>query len=258
SAFRQESDALASAVLAGGDSKKLSAWWLYVMLRTPDVLREKMTLFWHGHFATSAAKVQDAWLMHRQNELFRRHALDAWETLVQGVSRDPAMLIYLDSAVNRKSHPNENYARELMELFCLGEGQYSEQDIREAARCFTGWEVRRGKFYLNRRQLDLGEKTVLGERGPFSGEEVVRVILRQPAAPRFLARKLVRFFVLDEPELPDALLEPLAVEFRESGLDVGRLVRRILGSRLFFSEHALGRKVRSPVELGVGLLRALE
>lgn len=258
SAFRQESDALASAVLAGGDSKKLSAWWLYVMLRTPDVLREKMTLFWHGHFATSAAKVQDAWLMHRQNELFRRHALDAWETLVQGVSRDPAMLIYLDSAVNRRSHPNENYARELMELFCLGEGQYSEQDIREAARCFTGWEVRRGKFYLNRRQLDLGEKTVLGERGPFSGEEVVRVILRQPAAPRFLARKLVRFFVLDEPELPDALLEPLAVEFRESGLDVGRLVRRILGSRLFFSEHALGRKVRSPVELGVGLLRALE
>lgn len=256
--FQQESDALAGAVLAGGDPKKLSAWWLHVLLRTPDVLREKTTLFWHGHFATGAEKVQDALLMHRQNELFRRHALGSFEDLVQGVSRDPAMLVYLDSAVNRKAHPNENYAREVMELFCLGEGNYTEQDIREAARCFTGWEVRRGKFYLNRRQFDLGEKTVLGERGPFGGEDVVRVILRQPAAPRFLVRKLVRFFVFDEPEPCDALLEPLAAEFRESGLDVGRLVRRILSSRLFFSEHAVGRKVRSPVELGVGVLRALE
>jgi uncharacterized protein (DUF1800 family) len=217
-----------------------------------------MTLFWHGHFATGAEKVQDAMLMYRQNELFRRHALEPFEPLVLGVSRDPAMLIYLDSAVNRKVHPNENYAREVMELFCLGEGNYTEYDIREAARCFTGWEVRRGKFFLNQRQMDRGEKTLFDRKGEYGGEDVVRLILEQPAAPQFIVRKLVRFFVFDEPEASDALLAPLTVEFRESGLDVGRLVRRILGSQMFYSEHALGRKVRSPVELGVGLMRALE
>jgi uncharacterized protein (DUF1800 family) len=256
--LEREIDSLGKTVLAGNDPKKLSAWWLHAMLRSPDPLREKVTLFWHGHFATGAEKVQDSVLMHGQCQLFRRHALGSFEELVQGVSRDPAMLVYLDSAVNRKAHPNENYAREVMELFCLGEGNYTEADIREAARCFTGWEVRRGRFYLNQRQFDLGEKTVLGRTGDFGGEDVVRVILDQPAAPRFIVRKLVRYFVFDEPEPSDALLAPLAAEFRESGLDVGRLVRRIVGSELFFSEHALGRKVRSPVELGVGLLRALE
>ncbi len=254
----RDAETLAAAVLATNDPRRLSAWWLYVMLRTSDILREKMTLFWHGHFATGAEKVQDALLMYRQNLLFRRQACGRFEDLVQGVSRDPAMLIYLDSAVNRKARPNENYAREVMELFCLGEGHYTEHDIREAARCFTGWEVRRKQFHLNRRQVDPGVKTVLGRTGPFGGEDVVRVILEQPAAPRFLVRKLVRFLVCDEPAPSDALIEPLAVEFRDSGLDVGRVVRRIISSRLFFSEHAVGRKVRSPVELGVGLLRVLE
>jgi uncharacterized protein (DUF1800 family) len=145
-----------------------------------------------------------------------------------------------------------------MELFCLGEGNYTEHDIREAARCFTGWEVRRGKFYLNQRQMDRGEKTVFGRQGAHGGEDVVRLILEQPAAPKFIVRKLVRYFVFDEPDASDDLMAPLTAEFRESGLDVGRLVRRILGSQLFFSEHAVGRKVRSPVELGVGLMRALE
>jgi uncharacterized protein (DUF1800 family) len=256
--LQSELDALASAVLASKEPKKLSAWWLHAMLRTPDVLREKLTLFWHGHFATSGEKVQDSTLMHRQNQLFRRHALGAFEELVQGVSRDPAMLIYLDSAVNRKAHPNENYAREVMELFCLDEGNYTEADIREAARCFTGWEVRRGKFYLNRRQVDHGEKKVLGRTGAFGGEDVVRVILDHAAAPRFIARKLVHYLVCDEPAASDALIEPLAEDFRESGLDVGRLVRRIISSELFFSEHAVGRKIRAPVELGVGLMRTLE
>jgi uncharacterized protein (DUF1800 family) len=257
-ALEREIDSLARTVVVGNDPKKLAAWWLHALLRTPAQLREKMTLFWHGHFATGAEKVQDSTLMHAQNELFRRHALGAFEELVQGISRDPAMLVYLDSAVNRKAHPNENYAREVMELFCLGEGNYTEADIREAARCFTGWEVRRGRFYLNTRQFDLGEKTVLGRTGAFGGEDVVRIILEQPAAPRFIAGKLVRYFVFDEPEPCDALIEPLAAELRESGLDVGRLVRRILSSELFFSQHAVGRKVRSPVELGVGLMRALE
>jgi uncharacterized protein (DUF1800 family) len=256
--WKQEFSALVKAVLAGGDPKSLSAWWLRVLLHTPDVLGEKMTLFWHGHFATGAEKVLDAALMQQQNELFRRHALGTFEPLVQGVSKDPAMLLYLDSAVNRKARPNENYARELMELFCLGEGNYTEQDIRETARCFTGWEVRRGKFYRNARQFDRGEKVIFGSRGAFEGEEVVRLIVQQPAAPSFLVRKLVRYFVFDEPQPSDELLEPLVAEFSASDFNVGRVVQRILASQVFFSEHAFARKVRSPVELGVGLLRSLQ
>ena len=124
-----------------------------------------MTLFWHGHFATSADKVTDANLMLEQNRLLRRHALGDFRPLVQEISRDPAMLVYLDSATNRRAHPNENYARELMELFCLGEGNYSEKDVQELARCFTGWEIKLGKFRFNRFQHDSGSKTVLGKTG---------------------------------------------------------------------------------------------
>ena len=144
-AFQKESDDFATAILAGGDPKQLSAWWVYVMLRTPQPLLEQTTLFWHGHFATSAEKVQDADLMYNQNQLLRQYALGNFAQLVHEISRDPAMLIYLDSDTNRKAHPNENYAREVMELFCLGEGNYTEKDIQELARCFTGWEIRRGK-----------------------------------------------------------------------------------------------------------------
>jgi uncharacterized protein (DUF1800 family) len=145
-----------------------------------------------------------------------------------------------------------------MELFCLGEGNYAERDVQELARCFTGWEIRRGKFYFNRYQHDDGEKTILGETGDFGGEAAVEIILRQPSAPRFIAGKLFRYFVCDEPAPPPALVEPLAKVFRASDLNIAALVERILGSELFFSEAAVGRKVRSPVELAVGLLRALE
>ncbi len=228
------------------------------MLSTPHQLLEKLTLFWHGHFATSAAKVQDARLMLAQNQLLRHHALGRFDELVQGISRDPAMLIYLDSTTNRKAHPNENYAREVMELFCLGEGHYTEQDIRELARCFTGWQVKRKKFRFSRYQHDFGPKTIFGHTGNLGGEDGVRLVLERPAAPRFIARKLVRFLVFDEPEVPDRLIEPLAQQLREDDFHVAPVVARILGSQLFFSHHAIGRKIRSPVELACGLLRSLE
>ncbi len=249
---------MANTLLAGGNPRKIGAWWIYRMLHTPNQLLEKLTLFWHGHFATSAAKVEDARLMLNQNELLREHALGNFATLVQAVSRDPAMLIYLDSATNRKTHPNENYARELMELFCLGEGNYTEQDIRELARCFTGWEIKRKKFRFNRYQHDYGTKTILGESGEFAGADGVRIVLQQPAAPVFIARKLVRFFVMDEPDPPDQLIQPLAEQFRHEGLEIAPLVQRILASNLFFSEHAIARKVRSPIEMAIGMLRTLE
>lgn len=256
--FRQQIDALVTAALATENVQQLSAQWAYRMLHSPVPLLEQMTLFWHGHFATSAAKVGDAQLMQQQNELLRRHALGNFAELSLEISRDPAMLIYLDSASNRKAHPNENYARELMELFCLGEGNYSEGDIRELARCFTGWEVKRNQFRFNRYQHDRGTKSVLGQTGSFGGEAGVAIVLDQPAAPRFIAKELVRYFVMDEPVASDALIEPLAVALREDNLQVGPTVQRILRSNLFFSPLAIGRKVRSPVELGIGFLRALD
>jgi len=253
-----DAKSLGESALAGGNAKSLEAWWLYRMRNASDVLLEKMTLFWHGHFATSADKVTDARLMFEQNELLRRHALGKFGPFVQEISRDPAMLIYLDSATNRKQHPNENYAREVMELFCLGEGEYSETDIRELARCFTGWEIKRGKFKFNKYQHDEGEKTVLGARKIREGGEGVEVVLSQPACPEFLVRKLLRFFVFDDVVPSDALIQPLVEEFRASDLDVRTLLGRVFASNLFFSPLALSRKVRSPVELGVGLLRGLE
>jgi uncharacterized protein (DUF1800 family) len=217
-----------------------------------------MTLFWHGHFATSAAKVEDAILMLNQNRLLRQHALGEFETLVQGISQDPAMLIYLDSTTNRKAHPNENYAREIMELFCLGEGSYTERNIQELARCFTGWQVRRKKYRFNRYQHDFDGKTFFGRTGEFGGKDAVRIVLDQPAAPRFIAKKLIRYLVFDEPAPSTALVEPLARQLRDIDFQIGPVVQRILGSQLFFSEHAMARKIRSPVELACGLLRSLE
>lgn len=256
--FETEISGLASHILASDNAENLPAWWLYRMLHTPAQLLEKTTLFWHGHFATSAAKVDEVRPMLEQNQLLRQHALGRFEAMVQGISRDPAMLLYLDSATNRKIHPNENFAREVMELFCLGLGNYSEKDIQELARCFTGWEIRRGKFHFNRYQHDSGAKTVLGTTGTFNGDEAVRLLLKQPAAGRFIARKLVRYFVTDHQPIPDGLIEPLAEQLRRDDFSVGPTVRRILSSRLFFSDHAMAGKIRSPIELAVGLLRSLE
>jgi uncharacterized protein (DUF1800 family) len=255
--FAAETEAFAKTLLARNNPEALSSWWLYAMLHTPTPLLEKMTLFWHGHFATSAAKVLDPKLMYAQNQLLRADALGSFEALVQGISRDPAMLIYLDSVTNKKTHPNENYAREVMELFCLGLGNYSEKDIQELARCFTGWEIQRGQFKFNRYQHDFGAKTVLSRSGEFDGDEGVRVILAQAAAPQFVCTKLVRFFVTDE-DLPGELIEPLAKQLRASDLRLAPVIETLLTSRYFFSDEAIGRKIRSPVELGIGLLRALE
>lgn len=255
--FERTSQMLARRTAFTGDSQQLAAWWLHRMRNTPDPLREKLTLFWHGHFATSAAKVEKPALMLAQNRLLRRHAAGKFEEMVKAISRDPAMLIYLDSTSNRRIRPNENYARELLELFCLGAGNYTEAEIKEVARAFTGWEVRGDRWAFNRIQHDAGTKSFLGRGGNFGGDEAVKVVLDSPAAPRFIARKLIRYFIFDEPTAPDALVEPVARHLRETDFEIGPAVKRMLGSGLFFSEYAVGRKVRSPVELGMGLLRSL-
>jgi uncharacterized protein (DUF1800 family) len=257
-AFERTADQLSSSSLAGGNAETLSSTWVYRMLQTPFPLREKLTLFWHGHFATSAEKVEDSRMMWKQNRLLRTHALGRFEDLVQNVAQDPAMLVYLDSETNRKSHPNENFARELMELFCLGEGNYTEKDVQELSRCFTGWEIKNRKFRKNRYQQDRGTKEFLGTAGKFDGEEAIKVVLSQPTVPYFVCRKLVKYFVFDEPVCPDALLRPLAETFRESDGDIRKVVKQILSSNLFFSEHSMARKIRSPIDLCVGVLRTME
>jgi uncharacterized protein (DUF1800 family) len=239
------------------DPAALRGWWIYCMIHTLHPLREKMTLFWHNHFATSIAKVQQTVLMFNQNNLLRRHALGKFHPLLLDMSRDPAMLVWLDSNNNVKGKANENYARELMELFSLGVGHYTENDIREAARAFTGWHVDGDRFDYNPIFHDDGPKTVLGRHGNWNGEDMVRIVLEQPAAAHFLVRKLYRFFISETVNPPAALLEPLADAFRRSDYDINALVRTMLSSRHFFSAHAYRQRVKSPIEFIVSLVRAL-
>jgi uncharacterized protein (DUF1800 family) len=248
---------LSSAARKFNVGQQATAWWLYRMLHGGHPLREKLTLFWHNHFATSNAKVQNAGYMVGQYELMYRHALGNFAELLQAMSKDPAMMVWLDTVQNKKGQPNENYARELMELFSLGIGNYTEKDIREAARAFTGWELKNGQFFNNKAQFDPTEKTVLGKTGKWAGEDIVRICLEQKAAPRFIVRKLYRFLI-SESEAPSAdLIEPLAVQFA-SGYDFGRLVERMLRSNLFFSERAYRTRIKSPVDYVLGMARALE
>jgi uncharacterized protein (DUF1800 family) len=242
----------------GAPQRRLSAWWLDRMLKTRHPLREKMTLFWHNHFATSNAKVQNARFMLAQYRLLQSHALGSFAELLVSMGTDPAMLVWLDTATSTKAAPNENYARELMELFSLGIGNYTEADIRQAAKAFTGYEIKDGKGAFNRRQHDAGPKSVFGKTGNFTGEDIARLCLDQPACAKFIVRKLYRFFISDT-DTPDAkLIDPLAEEYAKSGYDTGKLVGVMLRSNLFFSQSAYRAKIKSPVEFAVGTVRALE
>jgi uncharacterized protein (DUF1800 family) len=236
---------------------ELRLWWLWAMLRTPHPLREKMTLFWHNHFVSSIAKVQRAELMFKQNKLLRQYALGKFGPFLLEISKDPAMIVYLDNNSNVKGRANENYARELMELFCLGVGNYTETDVREAARAFTGWHTDDEEFEFSERYHDNGEKTLFGEKGNLNGDDVVRLCLKKDCAARFIARKLYHFFISESNKPPDALIEPLAASFRKSDYDIGALVKTILRSRHFFSEYAYRRRIKSPVEFTIGAVLSI-
>jgi uncharacterized protein (DUF1800 family) len=239
------------------DGEQLRGWWLYCMLQGGHPLREKMTLFWHNHFATSIAKVQSPTLMFSQNCLLRNHALGRFGAMLQAISRDPAMLVWLDSNSNVKGKPNENYARELMELFSLGVGHYTEKDIRAAARAFTGWRTDGVGFAFDARLHDTGSKTFLGQTGAWDGGDVVRIVLEQPAAARFLVRNLYHDFVSEKTVPPDSFLEPLCVSFRKSDYDIAGLVRTMLSSRHFYSDHGFRQRVKGPVEYVLGAVQAV-
>jgi uncharacterized protein (DUF1800 family) len=252
--------------MASGDGERLKAWWLYRVLYDPDPLREKLTLFWHSHFATSNRKVQSIQLMLRQNETLRQHALGEFSALVTAIVSDPAMLIWLDGAISRRERPNENFAREFLELFTLGAGHYTERDIREAARAFTGWGrtgPNRGfretpEFRFDSGQFDDGEKTFLGQTGRWNAGDIVRITLDRPRCAEFLCRKLYRSFVSEGEEPSAELIRPLAEEMRSSRYNIRQVVGTILRSRHFYARAARFQKIKSPVELSTGLLRILE
>jgi uncharacterized protein (DUF1800 family) len=256
--FDAEMEPLARTIAGANNGQQLRAWWLARMLYTPHPLQEKLTLFWHNHFATSNSKVQNARFMLGQYALMRKHALGSFATLLREMSRDPAMMVWLDTRNSKKGNPNENYARELMELFSLGIGHYTEKDIREAARAFTGWEIRGEEAVFNQKEHDDGDKTVLGQTGPFKGEEIVRICLEQKSCAPFIAGKLYRFLVSETVPATPELLAPLAEQFRSGGYDFGALVRTVLSSNLFFSPLVYRTRVKSPVEFALGIVRGLE
>jgi hypothetical protein len=194
--FEKTSEFMASerSLPAGTPGVQLAAWWLYRMLRTQHPLREKLTLFWHNHFATSLAKVQNARYMLGQYRLMHRHALGSFRAMLHDMSFDPAMMVWLDTNQSKKGKPNENYARELMELFSLGIGNYTEADIREAAKAFTGYDVKAGKMKFDEQQHDDAEKKVFGKSGPFKGPDIVDLCLEKSSCPRFIVASCTAFW----------------------------------------------------------------
>lgn len=237
--------------------RELREWWIKRMLQTERPLEEKLTLFWHGHFATEHRTVRNSTAMYLQNQQLREHAAGNFGVLLHAIVHDAAMLRYLDNNRNVKGKPNENLAREIMELFALGEGHYTEQDIKEGARALTGYSFEQpsGKFRFNRSAHDTGEKTIFGQPGDYDGDEFVDLILKQPAAAPFIARKLFVFFVHDNPD--DATIDRLARAFRESNYELAPLLKTMFLSREFYSQRAMGTQIKSPVQLIVGTLRTL-
>ncbi len=251
-------DSMAARIGPSGNLVRLQGVWLYRMIFTPYPLRERMTLFWHNHFATSNVKVESTLLMQRQNDFLRSHALGDFPTILSEMSRDPAMLKWLDCTANRKAHPNENYAREVMELFTLGRGKYTEKDVQEAARAFTGTFVQNDQYKAVPAQHDDGEKTVLGKTGRLRGDDVTKILLEQPATAEFLIVKLFRQFVSEVDVPSPALIAPLADAFRKANYDIKVPVAILLKSNLFHDPAIRRKRVKSPVEFAVGSVRALE
>jgi len=260
-------DSLRMGAVGSANIQRLKAYWLYRMRFGPDPLREKLTLFWHGYFATSNTKVASLLAMSKQFETLREHALGSFSALLTAMAADSAMLVWLDGGTSKKKQPNENFAREFLELFTLGPGHYTEADIREAARAFTGWVPETGhatpedsnpRFLYESSRHDDGTKTFLGQSGIWEAADVIRLTLERPEAAEFLARKLYRFFIDESIEPEPELLAPLAKELQISKFSIKHILGFILQSRLFFSQAAYRRRVKSPVEFSLGLIRMLD
>jgi uncharacterized protein (DUF1800 family) len=234
---------------------ELRRWWIYRMAFTRRPLLEKMTLFWHGHFATSIQKIENPYSMYMQNLLMRRMGLGNFHDLLLAMTKDPAMIIWLDNQQNKKGEPNENYAREVMELFSMGIGNYSEKDIKEAARAFTGWQTHPDGFYFNPKDHDYGDKTFLGNTGPFNGDDIINIIVEQEATGKFLAKKLCRFFVSDDPS--PAIQTDVANAYKPHGDNIKHMLLTLF-SHDEFKQNAYHAKIKSPVEFVIGSIKTLQ
>ena len=258
--------------------------WLYRMVTSRAPLQEKMTLFWHGIFATGVPKVINGRVLSEQIDMFRRYGMGRFDRLLLALARDPAMIVWLDNQDNHSHAINENWGRELLELFSMGVGNYTEQDIKECARAFTGWTIRNTEYMMVRSARDSdwpygriayqferraddhdeGEKTFLGHTGNFDGEDIIDIICRQESTARFIARHMYHFFVADEPPVPswpytpprdDAAIDALVAAYFDSGYDIGAMLRTLFHSDFFKAEDIRYEKVKSPAEFAVGILR---
>lgn len=235
------------------DLKNLNITWLNQMINSESQLREKTALFWHGHFA---CRVINIYFQQQLLDVIRRNALGNFGDMLREVSKCPAMLAFLNNQQNKKQHPNENFAREVMELFTMGRGNYTEQDIKEAARAFTGWGFNlQGEFVNRPFQHDAGSKTFLGRRGNFNGDDIIDILLEQKQTALFITKKLYRYFVNDKTD--DEKVKVLADGFYNSGYDIGKLLQGIYTSDWFYDEKNIGTRIKSPVELLVGIRRLI-
>ncbi|MEZ6032600.1 MAG: DUF1800 domain-containing protein [Planctomycetaceae bacterium] len=255
--FEQLAGVIGAAAVDSGSVERLKAWWLYRCLFSPHPLEERLTLMWHNHFATSNLKVNDLRLMKQQNDTLRKHALSPFGVMLRDIVHDPALLEWLDATSNRAGQPNENFARELMELFTLGIGNYSEDDVKEAARALTGWTVRQNEFRNLGSLHGSGEKTILSRAGNFDGDDLIGILIDEPAVARRLAWKLTNeFFGTDV--VDDSALDELAEGLRTHNLDIHWGVETLLRSQLFFSDTNINSRVCDPVTFLIAPLRAIE
>ncbi|MEM1107787.1 MAG: DUF1800 domain-containing protein [Planctomycetota bacterium] len=243
----------------------LRRWWLQRMADTPRPVEERLTLLWHGHFASSWRSVRDTYLMWQQNELFRRNANGSFAELARGIIRDPAMLKYLNNNQNRKQRPNENLSRELMELFTLGVGNYSEADIKAGARALTGYGIDDHDFVFRKGQHDTNEKKILGRSGTFDGDDFVDILLRQESCARFVALKIYDDFVADVGDVYEAVpsvnrrvIDKLARQLERHDFELKPVLKSLFKSKHFYDPAIVGKKIKSPVQLAVGTMRSLD
>ncbi len=251
------SNTIGDAAIASGNPQRLKAWWLYRMVTTTDPLGEQLALMWHNHFATSNRKVKNLVLMRQQNELFRKHGRSRFGELLSAVVKHPAMILWLDGDTNRKGKANENLARELLELFTLGVGAYCESDVKEAARALTGWTVINDQFEYRESRHDDGELKIFGKTQSFDGDQLLEILLGNPATARRIAWRICKTF-MGEGVVSKTALSELADGLVENDLNIGWAIDRVLRSKLFFADANIGSKVLGPAEYVAGAIRCLE
>ena len=256
SSRHDELDALGETLALRNDINALRGWWLLRMRHTNRPLHARLAVFWHDHFATSNVKVASTPLMYQQLRTLEQHALGRFADLLGAITRDPAMIVWLDGDSNIKGRPNENFARELFELFTLGVGNYTESDIQEAARAFTGFHQRRGRFQYVERNHDDGEKSLFGKTGRLGGDDIVTITMEHPACSRFIAGKLLREFLAPDP--PDHLIASLAATLRQTDFDLSGAMKVILSSEAMFDPRWYRAHIKSPVEYSIGIARSLD